>query len=656
MRLNRVFRSVVAGTALCCAVAPLCADNDPYAAARREFQAAYAQPETRGADSAALQAYPLYPYLQAARLQHDLGTAAPGAVDTAVAGFLKQYGEQPVTRSLRRAWLPDLARRKAWAAFYAAYTDAVADTALRCDLLQARLALNLGKDLAPAVTEQWLNGRDTPPECEPAFDWLRAQQLLAPSLVDRRARLALAAGNARLARTLSAGLPPELAAPLRQWAALIEQPQREIDHLIAQPELPVEPAALQDGWMRLARADVDEALQRFQPLLDARKLDAAGASPYARALALSLAWSRRPEALPYFARVQPADVDERTGEWAVRAALWAGDWSRAAQAVAALPPALGELPRWRYWAARTAELQGDAAAAKAAYTQLSAKDNYYAALAAARLKQPYAPHPQPLPFDDAAAAQLAQQPALVRAHELFLCDLRPLAAVEWQAALDALEPASRVQAAGLALRWGWYEQGIASASKQGIFNDYERLYPRPYDAAVHAGAALAQLPEDLVYALLRQESLYDAQALSRAGAIGLLQLLPDTAQRTARRWQRPPPSRAGLFDPAINVPLGSAELRDLLNLFGNQLPPAIAAYNAGPNAATRWLPDTPRDAAVWIENIPYNETRDYVQRVLWHSVVFGWRRSGEPQKLDSWLGQVSMPAAPAPGSMPGPAP
>jgi soluble lytic murein transglycosylase len=596
--------------------------------------------------------------LQAARLQRDLHLApAPAAVDQQIAEFLKTQApkdgsESLAARALRRAWLPELARRKSWELFYSEYVDSGADPALRCNALQARIALGQTKDLAPAIVEQWLNGRDTPPECEPAFDWLRARKLLPPSLLDQRARLALSAGNYKLAQKLIPALPPEMAAPVRQWAALLEQPQREIDRLTAQPELPVEPGALQDGWLRLARTDPDAALQRFQPLLDARQPDAAAVSQLARSLALALAWSRRPEALDWFARVAPGDVDERTAEWNVRAALWAGNWARSAQAVAAMPPAQRELPRWRYWAARAAEVQGDAAAARAVYAQLTANDNYYAALSGARLGQPVVPHQQTLSVDVAAGMQIAQKAPFVRAHELLLCDLKPLAAVEWQAGLDGLPPASRVQAAALALRWGWYEQGIASASRQGVFNDYSLLYPRPYDPQVQAAFALTQVPEDLIYAILRQESLYDAQVVSHAGALGLLQLIPETSQRVARRWQLPVPTREQLFDPAVNVQLGSAELHDLLQQFGQQAPVAIAGYNAGPNAAARWLPDAPRDAAVWIENIPYNETRDYVQRVLWHSVVFAWRRSGEPQKLDAWLGQIATPAAapPDPGT------
>jgi soluble lytic murein transglycosylase len=651
MTLRRATKFVVSAALLALAGAQARGDDDPYAAVRMEFLQAYntasaglAEPQAQ--DSAALRAYPLYPYLEAARFKRDLTLLPdPAPVDNGIAGFLQRYGEQPVGRALRRAWLLELGRRQVWQTFYTQYADTSGDPVLRCDLLQARIALNLGKDLAPAIVQEWLSAKDTPPECEPAFAWLRAHQLLPASLVDQRARLALAAGNTRLANSLIPALPPEMAAPLRQWSALIAQPQREIDRLINQPELPVESAALQDGWLRLARSDPDAALQRYQPLLQARQLDQAGASPYARSLGLGLAWSRRPEALDYFARVLPADVDDRTAEWGTRAALWAGNWPRAAQAIAAMPPALREQARWRYWAARSAELQGDAASAKAGYTALLANDNYYAGLAAARLGEAYAPHQQSLTLDSAAASRLAQQPAFQRAHELLLCRLEPLAVGEWAYGFDALDPAQRSQSIGLAMRWGWYNQGIATASKQGVFNDYALLYPRPYDGPVHAAAALTGLPEDFIYAVMRQESLYDSEVVSRANAVGLLQLILETSQRTARHWQRPQPSRADLFDPATNITLGSAELRDMLGEFDNQLPVAIAAYNAGPNAAARWLPDQPRDAAVWIENIPYNETRDYVQRVLWHTLVFDWRRSGEPQKTEAWLGQVGMPQA-----------
>jgi soluble lytic murein transglycosylase len=129
--------------------------------------------------------------------------------------------------------------------------------------------------------------------------------------------------------------------------------------------------------------------------------------------------------------------------------------------------------------------------------------------------------------------------------------------------------------------------------------------------------------------------------VSRVGALGLLQLMPGTARRTALHWQRPKPTSEQLFDPAVNLPLGAAQLRQMIDAFGGQVPVALAAYNAGPNAATRWLPSRPMDADAWIENIPYNETRGYVQRILWHRLVFSWLREGHPQKVEDWLARIT---------------
>jgi soluble lytic murein transglycosylase len=152
--------------------------------------------------------------------------------------------------------------------------------------------------------------------------------------------------------------------------------------------------------------------------------------------------------------------------------------------------------------------------------------------------------------------------------------------------------------------------------------------------------------------VIRQESLFRTDAVSTAGAVGLAQLIPETARRVARTWRQPVPAAADLFDPAVNITLGAAHLRDLVNRFNKQTVVALAGYNAGGNAADRWLPPAPIDADIWIENIPYNETRDYVQRVLWHSVVFGWLDSGRGENVEKWLVQVSPLADSGPPAVP----
>jgi soluble lytic murein transglycosylase len=409
----------------------------------------------------------------------------------------------------------------------------------------------------------------------------------------------------------------------------------------------VESGALFDGWSRFARADADAAAERFPAFIQARGLDARAASPFAIAVALPLSWSRSPRSLEFFALAQPEDFDDRAHEWHARAALWAGDWPQVRRAIDAMPEALRSQNRWRYWAARSAEQLGDREAARNGYAAVIPTDNWYAVLAAARTGQRFAPTLQPIRPDDAELAKIAADPGLVRTRELLLNEMTNEANLEWRVAVDALAADAQVQAVRLASGWGWHLQAIASAARQGIFNDYELLYPRPYDTEVRRAADVTRLPASLIYAVIRQESLYRADAASSAGALGLMQLLPTTARLTAHKVGLKAPTRAELLIPAVNVPLGSAFLKSLLDRADGQSPLAVAGYNAGPAAARRWLPETPMDTDIWVENIPYNETRTYVQRIHWHALVFAWLDERKSRDVSNWLGVVRRPAVDA---------
>lgn len=625
------------------------AASDPNVVLRREFMQAYAAAE-RGkpavADSTALQKYELYPYLQAIRLLHDLQQPASGdtvrtALDQNIATFLEQQTTAPVTRDLRRAWLLDLAVRAQWDTFIKYYRADSGDTELRCHALNALLATQHEADAATQVVSLWLNPNRLTPACNAPFQWAQDKGLITPALIEQRTRLALKSGNTSLARDLAALLPESQAEPLKQWAVLIEKPQQAIDALIATPNLAVEVPALQDGWQRLARKDQDAAIERLPRLASARRWSDAVASPYNLSLALALSWSRRAETVQYFDRVLPNDMTEQAYEWHARAALWSGDWQRAARVIASMPAALKAQARWRYWKARCAERLNDADAARANYQQLvSSDDNYYAAMAAARLKTTYTPHLQSLFAEPAIMQQLMKLPNMIRVRELIATDLRSFAPQEWNAVYDGLKPPEQLAAIQLAHDWTWYDQAIALAAKLGLYNDYDFLYPRPYDAEIKAAAKLSGLSVDLIYAQMRQESLYRTDAKSSAGALGLLQLQPDSARQTAKQLKMPRPSNDDLYNPVVNIPLGAANIKSMIDSFDGQLVAGLAAYNAGPNAARRWLPSAPLDADIWIENIPYNETRTYVQRVLWHSLIFHWLRNGMPLDTQAWLVQV----------------
>jgi len=151
---------------------------------------------------------------------------------------------------------------------------------------------------------------------------------------------------------------------------------------------------------------------------------------------------------------------------------------------------------------------------------------------------------------------------------------------------------------------------------------------------------LSHVPADWILAVMRQESLFRTDAVSRADARGLMQMLPVTATAVARRWRLPSPRPAALFDPLVAVPLGAAYLRELLDHYGGQLALCLAAYNAGTAPVARWLPSRPLDADIWVENIPYNETRSYVQHIFEHIVAFAWVRDAELPHLETLMPPV----------------
>jgi soluble lytic murein transglycosylase len=637
----------IATVALLCAVSAQGAGADAsYADARKAFQEAYARvianfPDESAADSETLKSYPLYPYLEAARIRQALNGSPDSLAraDQLAADFIAAHAQTPVSRGLRHDWLDSLAKRAKWGLFIEAYRDAGATDAARCQSFTARIELGKTEGLARDIARQWLSPRSLP-ECERPFAWLNANGLLTPDLIEKRVRLALENNNVAFARQIIQQLPTDRVGPYLQWAALLERPQSSLDSLIASPEVAVDPSALLAGWTRLARTNSAAARGRFQGLTSARGLTRETGSPYALALALSLAWNHDPAALEYFDLVASHDFDDAALEWRARAAILAGDWKLASRSIVAMSETSRQTARWRYWAARAAAQLHDSSQARRLYESLLSDDNYYSGLAAARLHRTVVPLLQTLPVDEELLASIERVAAMVRARELFLCAMRPEALAEWQLGYGSLSEAQRLQSIRLAAGWRWYDQAIAVASGQQVFNDYVLLYPRPFDPEVEQAARLAQLAPELIYGVLRQESLYRVDAVSSADARGLMQLQLDTARRTARHWKRPQPNLSDLFDPATSILLGAARLRTLLDQFDGQIPAALAAYNAGPNAVMRWLPGKSIETDVWIENIPYGETRVYVQRILWHVLTFTWLDTKEAQQTKSWLNPI----------------
>ena len=365
-------------------------------------------------DSPALQGYVIYDYLVAARFRRDLDLKPGDDLDAAIDTFLQAHTGQPVARNLRTDWLTSLANRRRWDWFLPRSGD-VTSPSLICDRLQGRLATGDTKGLAAETLARWSLPQKQPSECEPVFVWLRQQGLLTPALAESRTRAALTADNPRLAREFVIDVPAEKAAPLLQWAQLLDASKTTLNTVASNPSASVEPVALAAGFDHLARADSASALALLPKLLSRPDMTPAMQVQLQRIAALGAAYGRDPAAVAAFDQLPDSAVDSDVREWRVRAALWAGDYAKAFAWIEEMPSTLSSQPRWVYWRARAVAATSGSEAAAPIYAQLAGLRDFYGYLAADRIHRDYVLNAKASLDDKTMQSALAAQPGLIRA-------------------------------------------------------------------------------------------------------------------------------------------------------------------------------------------------------------------------------------------------
>ncbi len=567
--------------------------------------------------------HPLLPWLEYAELRQQLGRRTPDEV----AALLARHPELPFAGPLRRAWLRELAKRRDWAGFVALYREAddAGEADLRCHALSARLATGALDDaLAAAIADAWRHGDSRPDACDAPFAALQRAGRLDDALRWERIVLAAEAGNAGLVRFLARALPPTDKLQAERYASFLDAPDRSA---ATWPRDERSRRVATRGLERLARSD-PAAAERLMVELAALGLDAAQQSRVRYQAALWSAAAYLPNAAQRLAAV-PADAyDARLHEWRVREALARSDWTAALQAILAMPAELRTEPRWRYLEARMRDFGGEAAAATAAWRELAREPNYHGFLAADRLALPYALCPLPSP-DDAAQAAMAADPQLVRAVWLHAMGRRSWAEQEWRGLAARLDADARRAAVAVAVGARWHDRAVFGLQAPEDLTYYALRFPLAQRATLRREARRHGLDDAWVAALIRAESAWQPEARSSADARGLMQLLPGTGAATARRLGLPWNGNRTLHEPRANIALGTAHLATELARHGGQPYLATAAYNAGPAPVGRWLAQrAAHDVDLWVETIPYRETREYVGRIMAFAVIYDWRLHG----------------------------
>lgn len=578
----------------------------------------------------ALLSHPLFDYVEYAELRRDLKQLDAAAV----AGFVGRHPGHPLLPRMQEAWLQELARRQDWPGVLAAATAASSD-ASRCHVANARLRLQPGATAWREAEALWRTGSSAPAACDAVFAALESAGRLNTMLRWERIELAAAEGNAGLVRYLARALPAAAQPLAVRYAAFIEQGMGDPS---AWPQDPRSARMLGAGLQRLARRDPDraETLLEAQTALLAR--DPAQLQHARHAVALWTAASYQPAAAARFAKVPAEAFDTQLHEWQVREALAREDWPTARQAIAAMPQALREGPRWRYAAARLDQLTGRAEPARAAFASLAEEAHYHGFLAADRIGTDYPLCPLDLPRDAALRQRVAALPGIQRALELHALGRRGWALAEWTAATTGLPDDDRRMAVELAVEAGWTDRAVFDLSSGEDLRFYRLRFPLAYQQHLNREATQRDLDPAWVAALIRAESAWNPGAHSHANARGLMQLLPGTGRSLARKlglgWKGP----QQLFQPQRNITLGTEYLAEMLARKAEQPFLATAAYNAGPAPIARWRSQRPpREVDLWIETIPYWETRDYVVRVMAFSVIYDWRLGQDAYPLSQRL-------------------
>ncbi len=570
-----------------------------------------------------LKDYPLHPYLEYYELQSQLSSAD---ADT-VMSFRSRYADLPVAEIVYYRWMKRLGQQRRWQTFLTYYEPA-SDAELKCYHLRALLGTGSEKAAMKQVGELWLVANSQPKACDPLFETWIDRGHLTESMVWERLGLALDANNRTLARYLQRFFESPNVKPWAQSyynvhvspTALSQTSRFSTDTRYSRE-------VIAHGLTRLARRDPAAASRAWLSYQDSHDFSAAAVFEVESALLIGHAREGSfPPHEPLAAGMPLEDL--------ALAALSQQSWADLGYWVEQLPEETRADRRWQYWLARSLnETTMSSERARLTFAALAGNRDYYGFLAAEQLGQPIRLNDRPAPASAFEINQLNNVPGVRRATELFAVGDRVNARREWYRVLPSLNERQKAIAAKLATQIGWTPQAIRTANAAGLRDALELRFPEPYTDDFLRVSHVTTVPDDFLLAVARQESLFDPRARSSANARGLMQLILPTAERVAQRVGINEPSTSDLYDPALNIELAGHHLADLLDRYDGRRPLAAAAYNAGEHRVDRWIKDVPGQwMDVWIEGIPFRETRNYVKNVMAFTQVYGQRR-GTPRPM-----------------------
>lgn len=556
-----------------------------------------------------------------------------------VADFLDQNAGTALAEQLRRKWLAALGKRGKWELFRRQFPQLLkVDPETTCYSLQERmLRQGLDERTAEEMKAIWKIPRPLPDGCLPVAAAMTASGRLSCDEVRKRLRWLLLESLVLEARRTRELYPHDDLPSAKQMEEVFRAPADFLNKDVAILQTGKAKELAFAALVSLSRNDLSGAAEmvagKFQKILPLPDQQLLWSHLAARAARL-----HRPEALEWFKRGLSFSGEQLA--WRTRAALRQGDWTEVKTSIKQMPASMQDESAWTYWLGRSLCATGEKDAGKKALISIAGRHDFYGILAAEELGIPLHLPSARGPTTQEELSMVAGLPGIARALALYRINLPGYAAREWRWCVRDMTDRQLLAASELARENGIWDRSVFTAEMTDDEHDFALRYPSPYREIILKHARDCNLDEAVVLGLVRQESLFNSEARSSAGATGLMQLMPETARRVARKIGLHGFNKSKLTKPDVNARLGTSYLRQALDRFSANYALAAAAYNAGPNRAERWKNSLPMEGAVYVESIPFTETRNYVKKVLANSVYYAALAGGEKRSLKRLLGTI----------------
>ena len=579
-----------------------------------------------------LDGYALRGHLEFQYLKHRVASTPTGTLRE----YLANNHHSVTSSHLRKRWLAHLARQGNWELFLSEYKDIKKDKNLYCHRLHRliRRADQDQADLMAQVEKLWMTGKRLPQSCNPVFrQWRRAGHM-SRDLIFARIKLAMERRRLSLARELSYYLHTADRKWVTRWIQMHRRPARELAAIKYRINTPVARMIVKHGIVRLAHRDPEAAMEVWTQLTRKHRFFGEDSNYINRHVGILGAKRHLPQAVAWLSAVSAEDQDDTLRYWRIRAAMRANDWETAQEFIGALKEEEADKQEWRYWRARIMEENDDEDIALDMFAMLARERSYYGFLAADRLGAPYSMKHRDVNVSEKEVQAMLARADIRVAQELFNVGQIVSARRQWYWLIRHMNNRELQVAAVVAKKWGWHDRAIYTVNRSGHLDDLDLRFPVLYRDKVEANARRSGVDPGWIYGVMRQESAFVPDARSGAGALGLMQLMPRTGRATARRLRLNIRSRRAIMNVDNNLRLGTYYLKTVLRRHkGNQIV-ATAAYNAGSHRVNRWLPrKDDLSADIWVDTIPFNETRNYVKNVMGFTAIYEHRLNLAPTSL-----------------------